>query len=569
MAVATGFGVFVLPLYFPPTHPALSASYSAGFNNRVAAVAAGIAAMITFVIAWRASGGPGVAFSEERGRIRRGFLAGALGMCAVFTLGMGWMLTRAVVAYNDNLYFLEYMDEVATYHLHIYKDFSFLYGPVLLYFPLAVMKLMHPFHVGLQGSYYVALTLMQMLGIVLLYYTLEALPLSRRLKTIALCLFSLCAVCPLMGLNYSLVRSLLPFSTLLFATRLKRPMITAAALFLGELLQLAVSPELGAAFAAGACFYALCRTVTASRMYLIALAAPPLAIAAFLGITGSIYLASVSQFSQGCLNLIVEPLPYMLFFLYALVWLVPRMLGRMVKDGSPDAIPMVSLFVVSMTLVPAAFGRCDPLHVLFNGVGVYLLALVAVSTYSKRMGDWWLIGLTLVLLWTHTVNLFMFVHPIRYAARFSIRSTPESERQNQWYLNFLAVERAVDRGTVSVPFDVPFIMEEELKRKGIYQPDREVFSIGIWDTPTETARVERMDRSEWTLVPTRATLQVETGASSWDIVGWGLPYPERRQPYLSRKLIFNDLATHWTPSARNLDWILYHNNRFASAGSKG
>lgn len=567
IAVFTILGVFVLPFFFPPAHPTLSSSYSSGYNNRVAAVAAAICAMATFGLAWRSGYGFALSTSSWGGRerIRSKSLGWALTACAMFTAGVGWLLTKSQVAYNDNIYFLEYMDEVSRYHLHVYKDFSFLYGPVLLYFPVAVQVLLRPLHAGVQAAYYMALTLMQLLGIVLLYYTLEALPLSRRLKTITLGLFTLGTLCPLMGLNYTLVRSLLPFSTLLFIIKVKRPFAVAGLIFLGELLQLSVSPELGVAFAAGACCYSLCRAFATSWLYFVALVAAPLGILAFLGVTGTVYLSSMSQFSSGCLNLIVEPLPYILFFLGTLVWLVPWMLGRMVKDGSPDTVEMLSLFVVSMTLVPAALGRCDPLHVFFNGAGVYLLGVVATSAYSSKVRDLWLLGLGLMLLWTQVVNSYIYVHAYLYAAKIVFLGAPE--REKAWFQNFLAVEREVDRGKVSVPFYIPFSLEEELKRTGLYQPDRECFYIGIWDTASEAARARRMDETEWAIVSTHATVAVETSVTTRGFVGLGFKYRERHAPYRYGALLFDDLAVHWTRVSQNVDWILYHNNQFSRRGS--
>lgn len=559
-AVLTCLGVFVLPFLFPPKHPAFSAAYTSGFNNRVAAVAAAVMALMTFGLAWRSRATVGSPEAEKHGRIGRRALLTALGCCAVFTLVMGGLLTRAQVAYNDNLYFLEYMDQVTRYHRHIYQDFSFLYGPALIYFPVAFQLLLRPFHVGVQGAYFLALTTVQLLGILLLYATLEALPLSQRMKRMTLGLYTLCVLCPLMGLNYTLVRSLLPFATLLLITKVKQPLRVAGLIFLGELLQLAVSPELGVAFAAGACFYALCRAFTSSRWYGVALISPPLALLAFLGVTGKIYLSSIAQFSSGCLNLIVEPLPYLLFFLFALVWLVPRWLGLLTRRGFAAAVPMLSLFVLSLALVPAALGRADPLHVFFNGAGMYLLALVAISTYRKKVRDWWLAGLVLILLSSQAVNTRVFVHPILHAVRVNLFSMPES--QTSWYVSFEEAARHVDGGRVSVPFFVPFSLEQMLKRMGIYQPDRECFYIGVWDVPTEQARIKRMHQAEWVIVSTHVPVLYETAETTRKIVGFGFRYRDRKAPYPYGRLILDDLAQHWTVAFKNTDWILYHNPGF-------
>ena len=558
VALSTVVCVFGLPFLFPPSHPSLSAAYTSGFNNRVATVAAALISLATLAFAWRSQPISSSTPVLDRSPVDRKVLTGALTLCAAFTLALGWLLTRAGVAYNDNLYFLEYMDEVSRYHLHIYKDFDFLYGPLLLYFPVALHVLLRPWHVGTHGSYYLALASMQLLGITLLYYTLAALPLSKRSRTHLLCLFTFCVLCPLLGLNYTLVRSLLPFSTLLFITRVKQPFYLAAAFFLGELLQLAVSPELGVAFAAGACFYAGCESFIHTRAFLPAVAAPPLAIAAFLGVVGKSYLNSISQFSSGSLNLIVEPLPYILFFLFAVVWLVPRMLGQRMQIDAGQTIPMLSLFVVSLALLPAAFGRCDPLHVFFNGTGFYLLAAVAVSSYSGKGRKNWFFALDLVLVWTQCVNTFIFLPPLVFAARVVSGANAQITQANATLLDLPKVERMVGDGKISTPFWIPYAVEAELKRTGKYVPDRDCFYIGVWDARAETARVERMRAKEWVLVPRENETIAETAESSALFLGFGFTYRSRHPPYLYGAILLSDLAANWSKVSETPQWTLYH-----------
>ena len=166
-----------------------------------------------------------------------------MAVSAAFTAALAYLLCRVNMASVDNRYFLEYMDDVSRYHQHIYVDFSFIYGPLLLYFPLFMHWLLRPFHIGIEGSYYVALVVANVLGLVLLWLTLEALPISRKVKSITLCLFTIMTMCPVMGINYTLIRFLTPFSTLLFASRIKQPWAIAFAFFLGEFSSLVSHPS--------------------------------------------------------------------------------------------------------------------------------------------------------------------------------------------------------------------------------------------------------------------------------------------------------------------------------------
>ena len=139
------------------------------------------------------------------------------------------------------------------------------------------------------------------------------------------------------------------------------------------------------AFAAGACFYAICMIARNGAAWIPALIAPFVGAGAFLPVAGPNYLDSMRKFSHGDFNLVVEPLGYIILFLIATVWLVPRMLAGTFRQRRPEALLLASLFVVCLALVPPAFGRCDPLHVFFNGAGMFVLASVAICAYSQNV----------------------------------------------------------------------------------------------------------------------------------------------------------------------------------------
>jgi hypothetical protein len=559
ITMLTAFGVFILPFFFPPSHSSRSAAYTAGFNNRVADAATALISLLAFATAWRFRIYPRAPQLNDRRRTPLWLLAASVTVCVAFTTWLSWILTKAQISLLDTHYFLEPLDDVIRYHQLIYTDFTFPYGPLLLYFPLWMHTLLKPFHIELQGSYYVALTIAESLGLVLLYYTLEALPLSRRAKSVTFALFTLAALCPLMGLNYSLVRSLLPFSTLLFMARAKKPLLLASLFLLGEILQLAVSPELGFAFAAGACFYALCLTLQKGPAWIPAIAAPPLAVALFLAVVGKAYLDSMAAFSRGALNLIVEPLGYILLFLLATVWLVPIMLARLFRERRPDAVLMASLFVTCLALVPVALGFCDTLHVFYNAVGIYLLGTVAISSYPKSARELWFFFLACILLWMQFIN-YVMRPDLRQAARIVYRHAPRHD-----FIDIARLQAIVGSAQVSTPFAIPLKLEEELKSSGHYLPDREFTDFGVADAPSETARAARMDACQWALIPALDPTLTETPYTTTVLVGIGYNfYPDRQKPYVVGAIILDDLKEHWKPIARVGDWILYRNNQIVT-----
>src|SRR5581483_5930762 len=461
---------------------------------------------------------------------------------------------RAELASVDNRYFLEYIDDVSRYHQRIYVDFSFAYGPLLLYFPLWMHSLLRPLHIGLEGSYYTALTITDVLGVVIAWFTLESLPLSRKIKAITLCMFAILSMCPVMGLSYTLVRFLAPFSTLLFASRIKNPLFLALAFSFGEALQLGISPELGIAFAAGACFYTVCMTAKNGRAWIVAVLAPLLSAGIFLWIAGGHYPDSIRFYSHGDLNLIVEPLGYIILFLIATVWLVPRMLAGAFRQRRPEAVLLASLFVVSLGLLVPAFGRCDPLHVFFNGAGMFVLASIAIGESSGDVRKLWFLGFACSLMWMQFVN-FMLRPDVKRAVGFDRTALVQN------WIDISRLESITGSAKISVPFWVPLGVENELKRSGHFLPDRESFNLLVTNPDAERARTARMDRAQWALIPTKDFLDWETPTNTSRILGIGYNfYPKYRQPYVYDAILLEELQTHWTRVATVGDWILYRQN---------
>lgn len=566
VAALAACGVFALPFLFPPTHQSLSPSYVAGFNNRVSAVAAAFAAVLAFGLAWRLDKPLSGAVPDPAGRISRHLLWAMLAACAVFTGACGWILCQAQVSFNDNLYFVEYMDSVVRYHQHIYRDFPFLYGPVLLYFPIAIYECLRPLHISVEGAYFAALTIWQVLGLGLTYFTLEALPLSRRAKSIVLCIFTVSAICPNLGLNYSLIRSLLPFSTLLFTSRVSNAWKMALAFAAGEVLQLAVSPELGFAFAAGASFYALCLTLQRRRLaWVPAVFSPWVGAAAFIAVTGTRYLQSVSSFSSGAMNMIVEPVPYILIFLFAVIWVVPVSLAGFFRQHRTDAILLAALFVVSLGMLPPALGRCDPLHVFFNGADIYILAAVAAMHWKRETRRLWFTLFAWVAVTMNLNNLFAWNGEFLYSARVvkHMHDSPALARENKVAriakIDLARLDSIVGTAGVATPFRIPYATSTQLKDSGHFIPDPDVYYIGIWTQDAEQSRAARLDRAEWALVPLEDESIRETPKEEAESIVGFRQYPNRHAEYVYGDILYSDLAENWKPVAMfgDSDLVLY------------
>jgi hypothetical protein len=290
------------------------------------------------------------------------------------------------------------------------------------------------------------------------------------------------------------------------------------------------------------------------RAWISAIVAPLLGAGIFLWVAGPHYLDSVRYYSHGDLNLIVEPLGYIILFLIAAVWLVPRMLAGAFRQDRPEAVLLASLFGVCLVLLPPAFGRCDPLHVFFNGAGMFMLASVAIGAYSTDVRKLWFFCFACSLIWMQFVN-FMLRPDVKRAFGFDRGKPPQN------WIDMSQLESIVGGAKISVPFWVPLGVENELKLSGHFLPDRESFNLLVTNPDAEKARTVRMDQAHWALIPAKDFLYRETPSNTSRMLGIGYDfYPKRRQPYVYGAILNEELQTHWTPVASLGDWIVYRQN---------
>jgi hypothetical protein len=265
--------------------------------------------------------------------------------------------------------------------------------------------------------------------------------------------------------------------------------------------------------------------------------------------------------AHGALNLPVAPYPHLLLFLFALVWLVPVALGPMLRSEGRDGIRIVSCYVLAVALLPAAFGRCDPLHVFFNGAGILILSVVATRKLKPRLRHAWLGALMVFVLWVHWVNDRLYAD--RTADTLRLALTREVHPDDLDYvLDVPALEREVRGDKVAIPVEVSLPVEEALKASGHYTADYHAFFVDVMDPVAEAAKVASLNESRWALVPTDPDEPfLETPANIDQVQGFAFPYPLRHPvPYRLGQLFFANLEANWTPVRAFGPYTLYRYN---------
>jgi hypothetical protein len=381
--------VFWLPWRVPVRGGIESDSSFFGFSN--GAALAGLALTLFALLAIRLATpggaallaglvGPGrPATTAERGALVVGILVTTL------VIGGWWSLLPSAF-FGESTYFLTRLD-MLQYGLHPYRDFDFGYGPALLLVPAAL-------HWGsgrllaMDTAYVVTVIAHSALGLMAASAILRRLsPDARLRRTILAALILLAALNITLGVIYSLLRFIYaPWAALVFheAQRRNRPWVGWTAAFLLPFDALQISPEVGIATTA-ALIVGLAFEAARGRADLLPRGAAVLAApAAFLTVHGVESLEMLRAFGSGVLNFPILPAPFMIALLGLACFLLPALGAAALRGGDGSAPATASLAVALGMMLPAALGRCDPGHVLMNGLMLMGVATVAAFTRCGR-----------------------------------------------------------------------------------------------------------------------------------------------------------------------------------------
>ena len=579
----TLFGVFVLPFLLPPPYLAgVSAANVAGFNNKVAALAAAALGVVVFLVYCR---WPGEALHQRDGAIAKlpsRLVAVTVAVCACVDAALCALMASAHVRFADGAYFIDQISEHVEYGRKLYDQIEFPYGPIIFYGPVVVHALLSPWHVPLAAAYFVTLVAEHVIGLLLVAYVLNSLPIVRKWKIVVFLFCAPLAVPFTYGLNYTFFRALGSVAVLVAAVRLKSVWQIAGCLAVGEVISLGISPEMGFAFGAASVAFAAYKFLADGKVWLAAIVSPVVGAAIFFVAAGPGYLRMLKLFAHGVYNLVVQPLPHILLFLFALVWLVPIALAQSLGEKESNAPLLLALYVFSIALLPVAFGRADPGHILFNGITLYMLSAVAIRSYSSRVQAVWVTCVAAMFLFTAQIDTRPWVGSLRWTlthgvARIGSDAQAKSLRGLVGYLSpSLANKMTIDRpeddadalvaslrsivgnDQVIAPEALDWQEERALKRSGNYAPTFYNFRVAVLDATAETREIQEFNSFAWALIPKNVDLVItETPATTAAYVGFDLHYAERRVPYVVGPRFTRNLEQNWQPHAEVGNYELY------------
>ena len=579
--------IFWVPLLVPPRFFCLSASYVAGFNNRLAQIFVGVFALAMVWLGLRGRLGELPRIETIDPPLPRSYFVLAAAVTVLWTCILARIVFLSHWRYLEQGYLVDQLDLFLRYGWRPYHDFEYPYGPILAYAPAAMYFLLKPLHPSLQFAYDVTLLVLQLAGLWFLFFSVDALPLSLRLKRLAFLLFALLNLNLILGLQYTLFRFTIPFFFLALLERSRTAPGRAAAVIGGLVLSFGTSPEIGIAFAAGALVYFLVRSRHSfSRTGVLATIGAVVAVTALAALAFHRYVADLLLFSAGAFNFVLAPVPFVLVFLASVLILAPVAVAAAWRSDSPAAPLLLATFWAGLALVPPALGRVDAAHVSFNGIGLLLLSLVAVSTARSRTRTVWCVLLALLIVDCQAQLFSLFSDRAKHALRYDAFTFGRSgltqanpavpanlplhhghTREGFPYPQVAAIDLAqldsmVGDAPVATPLEITLRTEDQLKASGHFVPDRNDFLAAVFDPKSEDAKIDRYRRFRWVLAPADLSVWEETPATSRRPQSFGVNfyYPERQGVYQLGRQIVQDLDRNWTGVARLGPYILFERN---------
>lgn len=516
--VASVAGVFVLPFHFPPTHAVPSQAYVVGYNNRVAWGSLVLVSALVFLLSLRDSASAPRGFVREPALSWRWLAAGLL-LIAAWNGGLSWLVFAAHGYAVEDFYFLPQMEKFYYLHRSLYSQIEFAYGPLLFYPPVWVHWLLSPFHLSLRACYYIATSINHLVGVAMLYFVVNRMPMLRGVRMAAFASVALFSFTPLLGPNYAVLRYILPVLLFLWLARMTRPAPATGAAFFAEVLIWLDSTEMAIAFGFALSVYCGYRAWRMSaRQWLAPIAAVAAATVVYLAVLGAGALSSLVSIAHGWANRVPSLSLEAAMLLIATAWLVPRLVARHVRRNSAESGQLLGLYGMGLALLPASLGLADIVHIAGNSMVLLLLSLVAIAEWKLPARSLWMaaVAATYLLMVARTglEAHFLFYPDV---ACIDERATPLAVRlptalglrlsafERRWPcsaepLDLGALHAAIGASRFASPYPMPEIVEEALPRIPNFVPSYWSGTINLWDEATEQRKVDELRQVEWALL---------------------------------------------------------------------
>jgi hypothetical protein len=417
-----------LPMLAPSSRTA-SDSYLFGYSNR-----AGICLFLFLVaggVMWTKGNHLTFLPAEQPRSIPIGTLAFSL-LVVLFGCTVMYIFAGRYAGFGESYYVIDRAWLLAAGNVP-YRDFEFAYGPAFLYGPVLINSIVP---LGIANAYYLFWVGNVLLGVCLLFKAVNIVnyPSVEKERIFLLLFFGGVFAIIRMGTNYTFLRFACPLLfVLVIQNQFKKAVgrwgigaILASVAFTAVLIS--ISPETAVAFAF-ACIW-ICLFLREDTTFKRGAKAAALLVA-FLALFWSAkslhILDTLLADGGGAISFPIMMAPHILLYFFAVFvcgyYLYWRIRDRLLNDNT------IGLIGYAVPAIAAALGRCDPSHVFWNGLAVFLASMFYLSTYKRVWALYAIAFLVFVVLLPNASEFYLFVPQLR-AVRY-LNQHPEEQRRDR------------------------------------------------------------------------------------------------------------------------------------------
>jgi hypothetical protein len=429
-------GIFWLPWLLSPTVPSQGDSYVLGFNNRVAILAFALAILLATA----------ASFFSSRPRRAYQWLAATPRLFPPWSeapVEYAILITFTVIKCGLLWFWSQYLVDIAwcearmfVYDINLialgqvpYRDFMFIYGPGTLYVPYWLYHLSGT-ALSIEQSYGIVSLLFDAAGFLAVFLFLRSLEIEKPVRWLILLICLAMWTNTSMGLQYTVIRFFGVAASLILLDFVARrqsgdgaPSLIALiplglAATAATAICLSISPDIGLAGAAGVAAYGLVLWLRRSApRALVCWAGALFTFAATLALFPG-YLQSIFDISSGTNTFPVFPSFHNILMVAIVLTIIPALITSALGNLEEARAPLtLALAIGGGMMLPAAFSRCDPGHIIINSTIPTLMMFPAALAMGKRAFRAWMVVYVLGFLVFSQVTYWM---PSGYLNNFKV-----------------------------------------------------------------------------------------------------------------------------------------------------
>lgn len=376
--------------------------------------------------------------NREKGIFYRGMPRSILYLALAFTVSLTWLLYYciggALSGYFEAATTLPRMELGLHYDLRLYKDIWWPYGPTLYYIPKWFMATSSWFGVSIEVGYVVSHIVLLCAGVWGMFFLIDQLRIKVVYRCILFVILAIAAHIWTMGASHTIARHVFPYILLVAIHRATlgaegsgRPVAIGRLCglsILGSLATMSISPEVGLSLIVGLLAYFGQRVLLGGRKWIFPLGSCLISLPIWLFLFPGCF-SFAGSFSSGAGCNPVVPAAHILFYLGSLFLILPLMLRAVLFFPRHESAPLLAAWAAMVLVtIPPSLSRCDSTHVVWNGIGLFIIAFaVVVRCWPKALPAYAVLMLIILGIAQHFGNALALPGCLQY-----VRSTLAGKR---------------------------------------------------------------------------------------------------------------------------------------------